>query len=87
MMAIFYFLVISPARREKKQHSTMLEGLKRGDEVLTSSGMIGTISDIDAAAQTVTIELSKNVKVRMLKSSVTRKYAEPKKKEEETKAS
>lgn len=84
MMGIFYFLVIAPARKERKLHASMLESLKRGDEVVMNSGMLATITDI--ADPFLTVEISKNVKVRVLKSSIAKKYVEPKKEKEESKA-
>jgi|JI10StandDraft_1071094.scaffolds.fasta_scaffold1018375_2 preprotein translocase subunit YajC len=73
MLPIFYFLVIGPARRERKNHQTMLEALKRGDEIVTSSGIVGTISDFEDAL--VIVEISKGVKLRILKSAIANKYA------------
>ncbi|MFO0728399.1 MAG: preprotein translocase subunit YajC [Myxococcota bacterium] len=85
MVPIFYFIVIAPVRKEKKQQESMLEALKRGDEVITTSGLVGTIADFEDAI--VVLEVAKNVKIRMLKSAVAKKH-EPKKepvKKEETK--
>lgn len=86
MIPIFYFLVIGPARREKKNHQQMVESLKRGDEVITNSGIVGTIADFDEPL--VVIEVAKGVKLRLLKSSIATRYT-PKKveiKKDEAKA-
>lgn len=75
MMAVVMIVVWwLPASRERKKHQTMLEALKRGDEVLTSAGLIGTIADMNE--QIVTLEIAKNVKVRVLKSTVARRADE-----------
>jgi len=82
MLPIFYFLVIGPARKEKQKHQTMLEALKRGDEIVTTSGMLATIVDIDDVF--MTLEVSKGVKVKLLKGSIASRYApkaDPKKEE------
>lgn len=71
MMAILYFVFFRPQSKERKTHQAMLEALKRGDEVITTSGMFGTITDI--VDKTVTLELSKNVKVRFLKSAIAKR--------------
>lgn len=90
MLPIFYFLVIGPARRERKNHQSMIEGLMRGDEVVTNSGMIGQISDMDGAL--VILEVAKGTKIRVLKSAIASKYApkkdapKPDPKKEEAKA-
>jgi len=41
--AIFYFLLIRPQRKEQERHRTMIEQLKKGDEVITNGGIIGTV--------------------------------------------
>lgn len=76
MLPIFYFLVIGPARRERKNHQTMIDALMRGDEIVTSSGLIGTIADMDGPL--VILEVAKGTKIRILKSAIASKYA-PKK--------
>lgn len=48
MFAIFWFLLIRPQQKRAKEHKKMLENLKRGDHVITSSGMIGRILELDA---------------------------------------
>lgn len=54
MFAIFYFLLIRPQQKRAKQHRAMLESLKRGDKIVTSSGFIGRVVEIDG--EEVTIE-------------------------------
>ncbi|MGF1511321.1 MAG: preprotein translocase subunit YajC [Myxococcota bacterium] len=71
MLAILYFVWIRPASRDRKKHQEMLESLKRGDEILMQNGIFGTISDM--SDKTMTIEVARNVKVRVLKSSISRK--------------
>ncbi len=90
MLPIFYFLVIGPARRERKNHQTMIESLMRGDEIVTNSGFIGTITDMDGPL--VILEIAKGTKIRILKSAIASKYApkkdapKPDPKKEEAKA-
>ncbi len=43
LIAIFWFLLIRPQRQQQKQHEALLKGLKKGDEVVTSGGIIGRI--------------------------------------------
>ena len=47
MLAIFYFLLIRPQQKRAKQHKAMLEALKKGDQVLTTGGLVGRVVDID----------------------------------------
>jgi preprotein translocase subunit YajC len=44
--AVFYFLIIRPQSKARKQHDQMLTGLKKGDEIITSGGIIGKVTDI-----------------------------------------
>ena len=76
VIAVLYLMVIRPAQKERKQHQSMLEALKRGDDVVTSSGILGTITDMSDPF--VTIEVARNVKIRVLKSAIGKKYVEPK---------
>jgi preprotein translocase subunit YajC len=80
MFAIVYFVVVVPSRKERKQHQAMLEALKRGDEVVTSSGIVGTITDM--ADKFLTLEISRNVKIRILRSAIANKFVEEKKADE-----
>jgi preprotein translocase subunit YajC len=69
MILIFYFLLIKPQQKQLKERQKMLSNLKVGDKVLTAGGIIGTISSLDN--DKIEVEIAKNVKVTMLKSSVT----------------
>jgi preprotein translocase subunit YajC len=84
MMAILYFVWILPARKEKKQHETMLEALKRGDEIITTSGILGTVTDI--VDKVITVEISKNVKIRVLRTAIAKRVDDLKSKADESSA-
>lgn len=64
----FYFFMILPQQRREKKHKEMLKTLKKGDYVITSSGIYGTVSKIDE--KTVTLKLSENVFVKFDKSVI-----------------
>jgi len=66
---IFYFLAIRPQRRQKQQHSQMVQMLKRGDEVVTIGGMFGTITKI--GDDWVELEVAKRTRVRYLKRAIS----------------
>ena len=68
IFVIFYFLLIRPARKRQKQVQVMLDGLKPGDRVVTSGGLIGTIVAVDRAL--VQLRIADKVKVDVTKSSV-----------------
>jgi preprotein translocase subunit YajC len=73
MVAAFFLLVVLPAnRREKKQREAILTNLKKNDEVLTSSGIIGVVQNLREGEDEVTLRLDGDCKVRMLKSSIVK---------------
>lgn len=68
VFAIFYFLMIRPQQQQQKKHKAMIEGLKKGDEVITRAGIIGTIYAI--ADSIVTLEVDNNVRFKMLRDQI-----------------
>lgn len=68
MLVLFYFLLIRPQQKRMKAHKAMVEGLKRGDSVITSSGIYGRISEING--NVLTVEIAKGTNIRILKSYV-----------------
>lgn len=69
IFVIFYFLIIRPQSKRMKQHEGFLKDLKRGDQVISDSGIIGTIDGL--TEQFVTLEIAPDVKVKMLRKKVT----------------
>jgi preprotein translocase subunit YajC len=67
-VAIFFFLVIRPNAKKQKLQQEFLTQLKRGDEVLTSSGIFGTIEGL--TEKFVTLEVAQGIKIRVLRSSI-----------------
>ena len=65
---IFYFFLIRPQQKKVKEHKVMVEGLKRGDKVITSGGIIGTVERI-IENDRAEILISDNVKVEVIKST------------------
>jgi preprotein translocase subunit YajC len=68
MVLIFYFFLIRPQSKRQKEHMSFLDGLKRGDKVITSSGIWGKIATV--TDKTVDLEVANNVKIRMSKSGI-----------------
>lgn len=68
IIGIFYFLVIAPANKQRKKTEAMLAALKKGDQVVTSGGIYGTIQSVDA--DTVILKIADNVKIKISRSSV-----------------
>ncbi len=76
---IFYFFLIRPQQKRVKDHRTMVENLKRGDEVITSGGIIGTIEKV-MEDDRIEVVLADNVKVQIIKSTITSKLQKIEKK-------
>jgi preprotein translocase subunit YajC len=68
IFGIFYFLVIRPQAGRMRKHQDALKSLKRGDEVLTTGGILGTIKGI--TEKWVTLEISDGVEIKTLKSQI-----------------
>ncbi len=65
---IFYFLLIRPQQKKQKEHKILLDSIKKGDEILSSGGIIGKV--IKAEDDKLTVEISKGVNVFMIRSTV-----------------
>ena len=68
IFVIFYFCLIRPQQKKVKEHKAMVENLKRGDKVITSGGITGTIERI-IDNDKVEVEISENVKVEIVKAT------------------
>ena len=67
---IFYFLLILPQQRRQKKLRAMLDALKKGDKVITSSGLWGTVSNL--GKDSVTLQISDNTKVKIQRDHIAR---------------
>lgn len=74
---IFYFLIIRPQGKRQKTHLDYLSNLKRGDEVLTASGILGRVEGL--TEKFITLEVADGVRIKMLKSQVAGPANEEKK--------
>ena len=70
IFVIFYFFLIRPQQKRAKDHQTMVASLKRGDEVITSGGIIGTIDRV-LEDDRIEVILADNVKVQIIKTTIT----------------
>jgi preprotein translocase subunit YajC len=70
IFVVFYFLLIRPQQKKAKAHREMVTQLKRGDRVVTSGGIVGTVSKVVSDTE-VQVEIAENVRVRVIRSSIT----------------
>ncbi|ARC88110.1 preprotein translocase subunit YajC [Rhodovulum sp. MB263] len=69
IFAIMYFLLIRPQQKKAKQHKAMVDGLRRGDQVVTQGGVIGKVSKVKDDAE-VELEVAENVKIRVVRHTI-----------------
>lgn len=72
IMAAMWFLLIAPQRKKQKEHQKMVQALQSGDEVLTSGGIIGTITNVKS--DRFVVKIADNTKIELHKSHVLSKF-------------
>lgn len=75
MVALFYVLLIMPQQRRFKEHKAMLDALKKGDKVITSGGLIGTIDSMEG--DEIIVDLGGGTKVTALRHTISQKAEKP----------
>ena len=81
IFAIFYFLIIRPQNKRRKEHENKVNAITRGDEIVTSGGLYGTVKGVEEA--TIDVEIARGVTVKLVKQmvlEVTKKEAVKEKK-------
>lgn len=74
---LFYFLLIRPQRLEQRRRKEMLSAVKKNDRVITTGGIYGVVTNVDAEADEVTIKVDEatNTKLRLSLGSITRVHS------------
>ncbi len=70
LFAIFYFILLRPQQKRIKAHQEMVKSLAKGQKVITSGGIIGTISKVESD-NVVVVEVAQGVRVRVSRSSIS----------------
>lgn len=68
IIAIFYFMILRPQQKKQKEHQQMIESLKKGDKVILSGGLHGTVAGLDE--RTILVQVADNVKMKFERGSV-----------------
>ena len=76
IFVIFYFFLIRPQQKKVKEHKLMVAALKRGDEVVTSGGIVGKVEKI-LGDDKVDILISENVTVQVVQSTIQSLLSKP----------
>jgi preprotein translocase subunit YajC len=70
---IFYVLMVLPQKKRAKEHKKMIDAIQKGDKVLTTGGIIGVVTGVDAEHGTVTLKIGEGAKVDFIKSAIQSK--------------
>lgn len=71
IFVVFYFLLILPQQRRRKKQQELLEAIKKGDKVITSSGIWGTVTNMDKETETVTLQIADTTKIRLQRDHIS----------------
>ncbi|MCF6272017.1 MAG: preprotein translocase subunit YajC [Rhodobacteraceae bacterium] len=71
IFGIMYFLMIRPQQKKVKQHKSMVETLRRGDQVVTQGGIIGKVSKVKDDGTELEVEIADGVKIRVLRHTIS----------------
>jgi preprotein translocase subunit YajC len=72
LLFLFYFVLWRPMRKQEQERKLLLNSLKKNDEIITTSGIYGTVVDVSDTEDKMTVKVADNVKIRVLKSGVAR---------------
>lgn len=67
---IMYLLMIRPQQKKVKEHKAMVDALRRGDQVVTTGGLIGKVTKVDDQKAEVEVEIAPNVRVRVVRNTI-----------------
>jgi preprotein translocase subunit YajC len=70
IFVVFYFLLIRPQEKKRRQQAQLVSGVKKGEEVLTNTGLFGKVTQINDSDNTMMVQVAKDVEVKMLKNSI-----------------
>lgn len=70
LVVMFYFLMIRPQQKRFKEHTNMLNGMQKGDKVLTGGGFLATVDSVNAEKGEVVVDLGNGVKVTALRATI-----------------
>lgn len=70
IIAIMYFLMIRPQAKKQKEHKAMLEAVQKGDRIMTTGGIIGTIAGVKENEGLLVVKIADNVKIEISRSAI-----------------
>ncbi|MGX6960691.1 MAG: preprotein translocase subunit YajC [Rickettsia endosymbiont of Pentastiridius leporinus] len=70
IFAVFYFLLLRPQEKRRKEREKLVSEVKKGEEVLTNSGIYGTVSKVSENDPNLEVEIAKDVHIKVLKTAI-----------------
>ena len=70
IFVVFYFLMLRPQEKRRRLQESLVSGVKRGEEVMTNSGLFGVVTSINDSDNTIMVQIAKDVEIKILKSSI-----------------
>lgn len=70
IVVIFYFVIYRPQKQQRAKHQDMVSQLKKGDKVVTSGGIWGTVTNV--GKETVTLQVAENAKIKVVREHIVR---------------
>lgn len=70
IFVVMYFLLIRPQNKRRKEQENLVSGVKKGEEVLTTSGIFGIITQINESDNTVMLKISNDTEIKVLKNTI-----------------
>ncbi|XVN41161.1 MAG: preprotein translocase subunit YajC [Rickettsia endosymbiont of Argas persicus] len=70
VIVIFYFLVLRPQEKRRKEREKRVSGVKKGEEILTNSGIYGIVTKANEGDANIEVEIAKDVRIKLLKTAI-----------------
>ncbi len=70
IMVVFYFLLIRPQQKRLKEHQAMIAGVRRGDTIVTTGGLVGKVARVTDDAE-ILLDIAENVQVKVVKGAIS----------------
>ncbi|AFE49385.1 preprotein translocase subunit YajC [Rickettsia prowazekii str. GvV257] len=70
IFAVFYFLLLRPQEKRRKEREKLVSGVKKGEEVLINSGIYGIVTKVSENDNNIEIEIAKDVRIKAIKSAI-----------------
>lgn len=70
IFGVFYFLLIRPQEKKRREQDKLISGVKKGEEVLTNSGLFGVVTKINDSDNIIMVQIAEGIEIKLLKSAI-----------------